>query len=137
MKKLLIMFMITTLLIVGCGKKKEENKEPDKKPETEEKEENISEAGVLPEKEVNGMKFSNASISYVDDMSTFVGEVKNTTNQDIAMDIFEIVLKDKDGNVITSIPAYVTDKLESGKTMPVVATINMDLTNVYDVEYKF
>ena len=137
MKKLLIMFMITTLLIVGCGKKKEENKEPDKKPETEEKEENISEAGVLPEKEVNGMKFSNASISYVDDMSTFVGEVKNTTNQDIAMDIFEIVLKDKDGNVITSIPAYVTDKLEAGKTMPVVATINMDLTNVYDVEYKF
>ena len=37
MKKLLIMFMITTLLVVGCGKKKEENKEPDKKPETEEK----------------------------------------------------------------------------------------------------
>ncbi len=139
MKKLLILFMITTLLVVGCGNKKEANKEkePDKKPETEEKEEIVNEPGMLPEKEVNGMKFSNVSISYVDDVSTFVGEIKNTTDKTIELDVFEIVLKDKDGKVVTTIPAYVSDKIEAGATLPVVATVNMDLTKVYDVEYKF
>ena len=139
MKKLLILFMITTLLVVGCGNKKEANKEkePDKKPETEEKEEIINEPGMLPEKEVNGMKFSNVSISYVDDVSTFVGEIKNTTDKTIELDVFEIVLKDKNGKVVTTIPAYVSDKIEAGATLPVVATVNMDLTKVYDVEYKF
>ena len=139
MKKLLILFMITTLLVVGCGNKKGANKEkePDKKPETEEKEEIINEPGMLPKKEVNGMKFSNVSISYVDDVSTFVGEIKNTTDKTIELDVFEIVLKDKDGKVVTTIPAYVSDKIEAGATLPVVATVNMDLTKVYDVEYKF
>ena len=139
MKKLLILFMITTLLVVGCVNKKEANKEkePDKKPETEEKEEIVNEPGMLPEKEVNGMKFSNVSISYVDDVSTFVGEIKNTTDKTIKLDVFEIVLKDKDGKVVTTIPAYVSDKIEAGATLPVVATVNMDLTKVYDVEYKF
>ena len=139
MKKILILFIITTLLVVGCGNKKEENKDKDteKKPETDEKEEIVNEAGMLPDKEVNGMKLSNASISFVDDVSTFVGEIKNTTDKTIELDVFEIVLKDKDGNVVTSIPAYVTDKLEPGESFPVVATVNMDLTNVYDVEYKF
>lgn len=139
MKKLLIMFMITTLLVVGCGKKKEENKEKetDKKNETEETEEIVNEPGMLPEKEVNGMKFSNVSISYVDDVSTFVGEIKNTTDKTIELDVFEIVLKDNDGEVVTTIPAYVSDKIEAGETLPLVTTTNMDLTNVYDVEYKF
>ena len=137
MKRLLIMFMITTLLVVGCGKKKDEDKDSNKENETEEKEEIVNEAGMLPDKEVNGMKLSNASISFVDDVSTFVGEIKNTTDKTIELDVFEIVLKDKDGNVVTSIPAYVTDKLEPGESFPVVATVNMDLTNVYDVEYKF
>lgn len=137
MKRLLIMFMITTLLVVGCGKKKDEDKDSNKENETEKKEEIVNEAGMLPDKEVNGMKLSNASISFVDDVSTFVGEIKNTTDKTIELDVFEIVLKDKDGNVVTSIPAYVTDKLEPGESFPVVATVNMDLTNVYDVEYKF
>ena len=139
MKKILICLLITTLLVVGCGNKKEENKEKEteKKPEKEEKEEIVNEPGMLPEKEVNGMKFSNVSISYVDDVSTFVGEIKNTTDKTIDLDVFEIVLKDKDGKVVTTIPAYVSDKIEAGETLPVVATVNLDLTKVYDVEYKF
>ena len=144
MKKIVILSLLLSLFfITGCGcDKKEEEKDPAKQPETEEKEEPSqpeanNEVGQLPEKEVNGMKFTGASISYVDSMSTFVAEVKNTTKETIPMDVFTIKFKDKDGNEITSVPGYVADQLAPGESKQVVAQISMDLSQVYEVGYEF
>lgn len=142
-KVVLLSLLLSIVFMTGCGcDKKESKEEPNKQPETEEKEEANqpeanNEVGQLPEKEVNGMKFTGASISYVDDLSTFVAEVKNTTKETIPMDVFMLKFKDKDGKEITSVPAYVADQLAPGESKQVVAQINMDLTQVCEVEYEF
>ena len=66
-----------------------------------------------------------------------MAEVKNTTKETIPMDVFMLKFKDKDGKEITSVPAYVADQLAPGESKQVVAQINMDLTQVYEVEYEF
>ncbi len=143
MKKIVILSLILSLsFITGCGcDKKDTTKDNEPKNPTEEKQETgqevINERGQLPDKEVNGMKFTNASISYVDDMATFLATVENTTDKTISLDIFNLVFKDKDGKQIATIPAYVADKLEAGESKSVVAQVNMDLTKVYEVEYEF
>lgn len=137
MKKILICLLVGTLLLVGCTKNKETEESGNKNNETEEINEVQNEKGMLPDKEVNGLKFTNASISYVDDVSTFVGNVKNSTSNTMELGIFEIILKDKNGDVISTLPAYVSDTIKSDETKQIIATISMDLTNAYDVEYKF
>lgn len=143
MKKVTIWCLILTfLLTTGCGCDKK-NKETTKKPTSEEKDkknktnENQEELGKLPDKEVDGIKFTDASISFVDDMSTLVATVTNTKDQAVTLEVFDIIIKDKKGEEITTIPGFIPEKIEPNSTHSLVAYTNMDLTLAYDIEYKF
>lgn len=140
MKKFTILCLVLSLsLMTGCGcDKKPKDNDSKKEPSTEEKENNLETGtGVFPDKEVQGVKFTNASISYVDDMSTIVATVKNTTDNEITLDVFTILVKDRSGNVLVEIPGFVAEKLQPGEEKPLTAYITMDLTKATDIEYKF
>ena len=130
MKKILISMTIVlaaTLLLTGCGKKKEETKN-DVKTNTEE--------NVVKDQEVDGLKMTNTSLTITNGISTLVTEVSNNTGSDYQLEEFTIIIKDKDGNVLATIPGYVGDVIENGSTKTIDSSIDIDLSNASSVEYE-
>lgn len=144
MKKIIILcFILSLALTTGCGCERNNQKEKGKKnPTTEEKEvnkknESQDRSGNLPNKEVKGVTFTNTSISFVDNVSTLVSTVKNTNKEEITLDVFDIVIKDKEGHELIILPGFVSEKLTAGEEKTLTAVANMDLSKAYDIEYKF
>ena len=130
MKKILISMTIVlaaTLLLTGCGKKKEETKN-DVKTNTEE--------NVVKDQEVDGLKMTNTSLTITNGISTLVTEVSNNTGSDYQLEEFTIIIKDKDDNVLATIPGYVGETIENGSTKTIDSSIDIDLSNATSVEYK-
>ena len=130
MKKILISMTVvlaTTLLLTGCGKKKEEPKN-DVKSNTEE--------NVIKDQEVDGLKMTNTSLTITNGISTLVTEVSNNTGADYQLEEFTITIKDKDGNVLATLPGYVGETIENGSTKTIDSSIDIDLSNATSVEYE-
>ena len=130
MKKILISITIVlaaTLLLTGCGKKKEETKN-DVKTNTEE--------NVVKDQEVDGLKMTNTSLTITNGISTLVTEVSNNTGSDYQLEEFTIIIKDKNDNVLATIPGYVGETIENGSTKTIDSSIDIDLSNAASVEYK-
>ena len=130
MKKILISMTVvlaTTLLLTGCGKKKEEPKN-DVKSNTEE--------NVIKDQEVDGLKMTNTSLTITNGISTLVTEVSNNTGVDYQLEEFTITIKDKDGNVLATLPGYVGETIENGSTKTIDSSIDIDLSNATSVEYE-
>lgn len=125
-------FICSLFLVTGCGcDQKKSTISTEKKEET-----TIQDPGDLPDKKVKGLTFTKTSISYVEDMSTFVSTVKNTTKESMALEVIEVTIKDKKGKVLTTIPGFLSETLAPGEEKPFTAYINMDLSSAVDVEYK-
>ena len=130
MKKILISMTIVlaaTLLLTGCGKKKEETKN-DVKTNTEE--------NVVKDQEVDGLKMTNTSLTITNGISTLVTEVSNNTGSDYQLEEFTIIIKDKTDNVLATIPGYVGETIENGSTKTIDSSIDIDLSNATSVEYE-
>lgn len=135
MKKIIICCLVISLVFTtGCGRVK--NNKASSTEKQKETNKQLPESGKLPDKKVNGLSFTETSISYVDDMSTIVSMVKNTTKKTISVEVFEVIIKDKKGKVLVTIPGFLTEKLEPGETKPFTAHVNMDLSSAVDIEYK-
>lgn len=119
--------LATTLLLTGCGKKKEEPKN-DVKSNTEE--------NVIKDQEVDGLKMTNTSLTITNGISTLVTEVSNNTGVDYQLEEFTITIKDKDGNVLATLPGYVGETIENGSTKTIDSSIDIDLSNATSVEYE-
>ncbi len=128
-------FICCLFLVTGCGCDQKRNSTPIKEDEKEKTA--LQDSGKLPNKKVNGLSFTKTSISYVEDMSTFVSMVKNTTKKPITVEVIEVTIKNNRGKVLTVVPGFLSGTLEPGEEKPFVAYINMDLSAAVDVEYKF
>ena len=130
MKKILIsmtIVLVATLLLTGCGKKKEETKN-DVKSNTEE--------NVIKDQEVDGLKMTNTSLTITNGISTLVTEISNNTGSDYQLQQFDIIVKDKKGNILATIPGYVDETIKNGTTTTIDTSVDIDLMNATSVEYK-
>ena len=141
MKKFLCLGLITisTLTIfVGCGKKEEKNNDNIKdndEPTVEEK--NNTNEGVVGDKEMNGLKFTNSSLTtYTNNNSTLITTVTNTTEEDVYVRVFNINIKDKNGNLIVSLLGYVGGVIPAGQSRDIESKVDMNLDNAYNIEYE-
>lgn len=125
--KLLLCLCISIVLITGCGctkKKKEEKRVYN------------TNDGVVKKQVLDGLEFDNTSLSISDNKSTFTTTVTNLTDSDINAKVFNIIIKDKKGKVLTTLEGYIGESLPKGKSHTVQSNVDIDLKKAYEVEYK-
>lgn len=135
MKKVLlssISMLLVLGLATGCGcskkSKKNENKEPEIKVNTEKE--------VIKDREVDGIKLTNTSLTTVNGVSTLVTSVTNDSSSDYKLDEYTIIIKDADGKEIVRIPGYVGDTIKAGETRTINSSVDIDLSNAKSIEYE-
>ena len=137
MKKKLMLALVMLLslgLVTGCGCGKKKSSSDKKKTET--KTEYNTNKGVIEDKEVSGLKLTNTSLKTSENYSTLVTSVSNPTDKDIYVRIFNIFVKDKDGNTIITLQGYVGGVVPAGQTRNITSNVDMDLSTAYKVDYE-
>jgi len=93
-----------------------------------------SNSTILREQEVDGLVFKNATIEYVEGITTFTVEVENTL-EDMNLRYININFKDENDN-ITRLVGYIGDSIKSKETKLIVASVDKDITNSIDITYS-
>lgn len=135
MKKVAIVGLVAvTLFVTGCGCSKDKNndKKTTKEPETVV---NTAE-DVIKDQEFEGLKMTNTSLVVEGGISTLITEVSNNTGSDYYLNQFKITVKDKDGNVITTLSGYVGAVIPNGKVRVINTSSDLDLSNADSIEYS-
>lgn len=119
-------------LVTGCGCSKKEQssfgeKEPEIKVNTEE--------NVVKDQILDGLQFTNTSLTIVDGISKFVTQVSNNTGADYNLVEFTVTMKDAEGNIIISVPGYVGEVIKNGETRSISHSIDIDLSTASSIEY--
>ena len=89
---------------------------------------------ILREQEVDGLVFKNATIEYVEGITTFTVEVENTL-EDMNLRYININFKDENENS-TRLVGYIGDSIRSKETKLIVASVDKDITNSIDITYS-
>lgn len=136
MKKLLVLGLIFALsLTTGCGcDKKETKKEGPKKEEQTEIKVNENE-GVVEDKEVEGLKLTNTSLTWNGEQSELVTEVSNNTGSDKELKSFNIKVTDKDGKEMVTLLGYVGEVIPNGEVRTITSYATMNLSDAVNIEY--
>ena len=129
-KALLAIFALALVTGCGCAKKdnKKDNTKDDVKVNTEE--------NVIKDQTFEGLTFTNTSLTTTNGVSTLITEVSNSTGEDYTLEEFTITIKNKDWEVITTIPGYVGDVIKNGETRTINSSIDIDLSNASSIEYS-
>lgn len=136
-KKILIMvlcgilvFVLVFLLAFGLFRGK------DSKDKTTENDThaNTSE-DVIKDQEVEGLRFSNTSLIMENGGSKLTTEVKNLTGEDIDLQSFDILVKDKDGKEMVTLLGYVGEVIKADETRIITSETDVDLTKAAAIEY--
>lgn len=131
MKKSLKYLSVIALLLVittGCGTKT-------KAPEVDKKENVNTNQGVIEEKVVEGLKLTNTSLVSTGNSAKLITQVTNEGTEDSDIRLFNIYVKDKNGETIVTLQGYVGG-LAAGATKDIISNVEMNLDNAYNVEYE-
>ncbi len=137
MKRLLLLSLVGFVLLTGCGNKTKNNDGKDNNGEEETPIANTNE-GIIQDKNVDGLEFTNASLVRENGLSVLKVLVTNNTGSDYAVKNFQIVAKDKDGNVMHEVPIVGSigdNGIANGESKTITGVIDVDLTNATSLEY--
>ena len=130
MKKVLVVGLLSVLLLTGCGKSNNTKQEEKLKAEVNKEEE------VVKDREVDGLKLTNASLTTVDGKSTLITLVENNTGSDYNLEYFDIYLKDENDNVVETLLGYVGSTIKNGEQKRIKSSTDKDISSVVKVEYE-
>lgn len=130
-KGLLALLLVATL-VTGCGCTKKDNKKDSTKDDVKVN----TEENVIKDQTFEGLTFTNTSLTTTNGVSTLITEVSNSTGSDYTLEEFTITIKNKDGEVITTIPGYVGDVIKNGETRTINSSIDIDLSSASSIEYS-
>ena len=130
-KSLLALLLVATL-VTGCGCTKKDNKKNNTKDDVKVN----TEENVIKDQTFEGLTFTNTSLTTTNGVSTLITEVSNSTGSDYTLEEFTITIKNKAGEVITTIPGYVGDVIKNGETRTINSSIDIDLSNASSIEYS-
>ena len=126
-KTLTFITIISLLLTTGCDSKKEEAKKDEVKSNTN--------TNVIKDQQVEGLSLTNTSLTTSNGQSTLVTVVSNPTTEKIAVKSFDIIIKDKDGNILITLLGYVGEEIPAGESRTITSSAEIDLTKATSVEY--
>lgn len=87
-------------------------------------------AELIKEEKYEGMTFSNISLISKKGYSTFTADVINTTSETINIKNVNIVLKDKSGNIVTTLLGNIGNPLKPNETRTITASTKGSLKGV-------
>lgn len=90
---------------------------------------------VIKDQEVEGLRFSNTSLIMENGRSKLTTEVKNLTGEDIDLQSFDILVKDKDGKEMVTLLGYVGEVIKADETRIITSETDVDLTKAAAIEY--
>ncbi len=131
MKKILVV-LISTLLITGCGIKTQDNVKEQPKEEVKA----ITEKEVIKDQVVDGLNLTNTSLTLTNGVWKLVTQVTNNTGSDYNLDKFEIIIKDIQGQEIKRLTGYVGNTIANGSTKTINTSTDFDLSKAAKVEYE-
>jgi hypothetical protein len=102
--------------------------------------ENVNElnnnSNVIKNQTLENLSIEKVSIATTkDNKSTFSAEISNTSDTPNTFELIKIIIKDKDGNIMTTLEAYV-GILNKGDITKISVDSGMDISNAYTVEYE-
>ena len=124
--KIILISLMGLSLLTGCGKKEEQ--EPPIKVNTNE--------NVIKDQEVEGLRMTNTSLVYENGTTTLVTEVINNTKEDYPVKRIKIIVKDKEGNIITTLIGTIADTLKPGESRIIDSDTPIDLSEAESIEYS-
>ena len=92
--------------------------------------------GVVGDKIIEGLKFTNSSLVTSEAGSNLISLVTNTTDTNIEVRIIDIIVKDKDGKLLVNMQGYVGGSIPAHDSREVYSSVDMDLSSATDIEYK-
>lgn len=125
--------LVTVFLLgmTGCGKAKKDELDSGNSGSHSNTNEN-----VVKDQELGSLKFTNTSLVVKDGMSKLTVSVTNDTDEDIAVEMFDIYVKDADGNTIVTLQGYVGGVVPKHTTREVITDCTLDLSNAENIEYS-
>ena len=90
---------------------------------------------IKDESIVNNLSFKTLSIIKVDDLYSISTQILNN-GEESKIDSFDIVIKDKNSNILTTLKGIVGDVLDSNDYVKVITSTFDDLNDMYSIEYK-
>lgn len=133
MKKILTLGLSALLvlgLVTGCGCKKQKTKKEELKVEVN------TEKDVIKDQKVDGIDMTNTSLVTTNGSSKLLTKVTNNTDSDYILNEYTIIIKNKEGKVLTKVPGYLGDKIKKGETRIINATTDVDITGATSIEYE-
>ena len=124
--KIILISLMGLSLLTGCGKKEEI--EPPIKVNTNE--------NVIKDQEVEGLRMTNTSLVYENGTTTLVTEVINNTKEDYPVKRIKIIVKDKEGNIITTLIGTIADTIKPGESRIIDTDTPIDLSEAESIEYS-
>lgn len=140
-KKIMIGSIILCLLLaVTIGLIILKNTYPKTKP-TKNKEENEeiqynTNSGVTAEKTINNLLFSDIEFSFDGTTSLLTYKITNKSKENISLENYEIIIKDKSDNIIAIVVPSATEEIEPNETIETGNTIDIDLSEAYTLDLK-
>lgn len=130
--RIIVIIIITIIVIIGINiiskQGKKEKEEPLIKVNTNE--------NVIKDQEVEGLKMTNTSLVYENGTTTLVTEVRNEKEEDITVKRIRIKVKDKEGNILTTLIGTIADTIKSGESRIIETETPLDLSKAESVEYS-
>ena len=84
-------------------------------------------------KTIDGLEISNIRLVENNNVSQILADITNLTNETLGDFPVDIIVRDKEGNEITTIGGYI-DKVNPGETAQLNASATSDFANAYDFE---
>ena len=126
----ILVFVLVFLLAFGLFRGK------DSKDKTTENDTHANTSGdVIKDQEAEGLRFSNTSLIMENGGSKLTTEVKNLTGEDIDLQSFDILVKDKDGKEMVTLLGYVGEVIKADETRIITSETDVDLTKAAAIEY--
>lgn len=124
MKKLIIIFVL--ILFTGCN---------DEEIKLEANKVNLNNA-VIEQKVIDDFIITDISVIYDSGLTTFKAVVKNNGNTK-KINKVNVSFKTKNNTEITTLVGYINKELNNGDETNILITSDVDLTNAYNIEFKF
>lgn len=128
----LVCLILGTILIIIYNNKTQTQK-PIEKKETQ-KETIIYNPNITEEKNIDNIIFKDIECSYDGFYSLLTYKIINKTNNTINLGEYEIVVKDKDNNILANISPSITEDLKPNEEIETGNAIDIDLSNATSME---
>lgn len=90
----------------------------------------------IKEQNIEGILFTKIQCTYNGTHSRLSYTITNNTFKSIQLNEYDIIIKDKNNNILTIIQPNIEEKLDSFEELPIINEVNIDITEAYHLELE-